>query len=667
MRRLALSLFSLAFSYPALAQVSISESRLLESLDPSRTLALMKRLSEDVVENRSGAGAGTAVSGSRDEKLLADFIEKEMAGLGFDVRRESFPVRAYDSGEVTLVASGARIPAVTLHTSPGTWGTVDGVAYRRGSVEEGRKLRATLVDAGDGLAADYDRASDVRGKAVLVRRTLWPSYAIVEAAHRGAVAIFFHGYGENSLDDALKQDSVWYRDQIPAFSIRKGDAEKLKLPIEIEIEARVDVSYGVSENVLGALRGSVHPDEWILVSAHYDRWFEGAQDDSIGVASMLELGRVLSSGHRPRRSLLLVAFGSEEAGALDTRFDWLAGSYAFIKAHPEITNRLAYGFNLDLAGWPGEKGEVYATVDQLAFQKKLLDDLDLSSRVSVRPGLAALVDAWNLGSVGGGAVSYLSWGGTSGGYDAFYHTQLDVARPDHFTNLPTDLRLGLLGILRADDALVLPIQFSALASWVESELQGDSPVSFAKPLAAARALGAEAKRIEGALAGVDDPAMAAPINAWLMKTRKELVPWLLATSYGGWSLKSAPYARDLSALKRARAAAERGDAAGAAEALERVATLSWGRRLSKEAYLTERLLSYEPSGWVWEYGQQPRPVDVDLYDVYREVTSKDAAARIAKLEAQAETHLREALFIVTGKLEESTRALGMTPVPRGTR
>jgi len=362
---------------------------------------------------------------------------------------------------------------------------------------------------------------------------------------------------------------------------------------------------------------------------------------------------------------MLVAFGSEEAGALDTRYDWLAGSYAFIKAHPDITNRLAYAFNLDLVGWPGEKGEVFATVDQLAFQKQLLDDLDLSSRVSVRPGLAALVDAWNLGSVGGGAVSYLSWGGTSGGYDAFYHTQLDVARDDHFANLATDLRLGLLGILRADAAIVLPIRFTEIARWVESELQGDVPVSVEKPRTAARELGVEAKRIEDALAAVDDPAVAAPINAWLMKTRRELVPWLLATSYGGWSLKSAPYVRDLAALKRARAASESGDAAGAASALERVSTLSWGRRLSKEAYLTERLLSYEPSGWVWEYGQQPRPLDVDLYDVYREPSSAEAPARIAKLEAQAEAYLREALFIVTGRLERATRALSKTPIPRG--
>lgn len=285
--------------------------------------------------------------------------------------------------------------------------------------------------------------------------------------------------------------------------------------------------------------------------------------------------------------------------------------------------------------------------------------------MSVRPGLAALVDAWNLGSVGGGAVSYLSWGGTGGGYDAFYHTQLDVARNDHFTNLATDLRLGLLGMLRADDAVVLAIRFSEIARWVESELQGDVPIAFDEPLAAARALGAEAARVEEALASVGDPMVAAPINAWLMKTRKDSVPWLLSTSYAGWSLKSAPYARDLGALRRARAAAEGGDAAGAASALERVSTLSWGRRLSKEAYLTERLLSYEPSGWVWEYGQQPRPLDVDLYDVYRETSSADAPARIAKLEAQAEAYLREALFIVTGRLEQATRALSRTPIPRG--
>ncbi len=491
----------------------------------------------------------------------------------------------------------------------------------------------------------------------------------------------FYGYGRKPLDDALKQDSVWYRNQIPAVSITVADARKLQERMRagetrVDLENRVDESYGFSENVIGTLRGSVHPDEWITISAHHDRWFQGAQDDSIGIASMIELARVLAAGYRPRRSLLFIAFGSEEAGVPFTRYDWLAGSYAFVKAHPEITNRLAYGFNIDLAGWPSDKGRVRATVDNLEFQRQLVASAGLSDRLSVESGLQPLVDAWNLGSVGGGAASYLSWGGSSGSsYESYYHTQLDVARPEHFENLAIDLRLGALGVMRADKAVVLPIRFSEVARWAEGELRdGQTKVSAAgieaswqAAVAAAEELGKRAARVEAARSSIDSPAAAAPVNEWLMKTRKELLPWLLSLSYRGATLKTTPYASDIEALHRARVAAEAGDGSGAAEALEKVATMSWGKLVSSETYLTERLLSMEPAGWVWEYDQQPRFVSPDLQEIYLDLKrgspAAAAAPRIAKLEEEAAGFLREALFLVAGRLEEGARALERTPIP----
>jgi hypothetical protein len=38
---------------------------------------------------------------------------------------------------------------------------------------------------------------------------------------------------------------------------------------------------------------------------------------------------------------------------------------------------------------------------------------------------------------------------------------------------------------------------------------------------------------------------------------------------------------------------------------------------------------------------------------------------LARLEAQAEVHLREALFIMAGRLEQAARAPAKTPIPRG--
>src|SRR5262245_22492564 len=155
----------------ASAQVAPDEAAILQKLDVNRTLTMTRVLSEDIVKNDSGVGAGSAVAGSADEKKLADYIEQQLRGLGLQTRQEFFPVRHYEYGPVTLTAANKRLDAVSLHAAGGTWGTRDGVAYARGNDGADRhRVRAPLVDAGDGFAPDYATIGSVSGKAVLVHR-----------------------------------------------------------------------------------------------------------------------------------------------------------------------------------------------------------------------------------------------------------------------------------------------------------------------------------------------------------------------------------------------------------------------------------------------------------------------------------------------------------------
>src|SRR5262245_48650494 len=171
-RALFIALASLVLlSASAFAQLSSDEAAILQRIDVNRTLTMTRQLSEDVVKNNSGVGAGSAVAGSADEKALADYIEKELRGIGLQTRQEFFPVRHYEYGSVTLTAAGKRLDAVSLHAAGGTWGTRDGVAYARGNDGADRhRVRAPLVDAGDGFAPDYATIGSVSGKAVLVHR-----------------------------------------------------------------------------------------------------------------------------------------------------------------------------------------------------------------------------------------------------------------------------------------------------------------------------------------------------------------------------------------------------------------------------------------------------------------------------------------------------------------
>ena len=267
----------------ASADMTAAERALLNRLDLDRTLKGIRRLSEDVIRNDSGVGAGSAVAGSADEKALADEVEKQLRGLGLQPRQEFFPVRHYEYGRVTLTAAGTPIDAVSLHAAGGTWGSRDGVPYARGNDGADRhRVRAALVDAGNGFAPDYEKAGPVAGKVVLVRRTGgWPTYQIVEAAQRGAVALLIYDY-PGGRDDTLKQDSMWYHEQLPLASIRKIDATRLQEAlgrgsVEIVLENRIDVEDGRSSNVIATVTGSEFPDEWITVSAHHDRWFKAGR------------------------------------------------------------------------------------------------------------------------------------------------------------------------------------------------------------------------------------------------------------------------------------------------------------------------------------------------------------------------------------------------------
>ncbi len=105
-----------------------------------------------------------------------------------------------------------------------------------------------------------------------------------------------------------------------------------------------------SWNVAGLLSGTdaILRDQTILVTSHYDhlgvqngKLYPGANDNASGVVAMLEVARLLA-GHPLARSVLFVAFGSEE--------QLMLGSYFYV-AHP--LRRLATTravLNLDMIG-----------------------------------------------------------------------------------------------------------------------------------------------------------------------------------------------------------------------------------------------------------------------------------------------------------------------------
>jgi carboxypeptidase Q len=95
-------------------------------------------------------------------------------------------------------------------------------------------------------------------------------------------------------------------------------------------------------NTIAEIRGRELPNEYVMLSAHFDSWdaASGATDNGTGTITMLEAMRILRQGYpNPRRTILVGHWSGEEQG--------LVGSRAFAADHPEIVRGLQALFNQD--------------------------------------------------------------------------------------------------------------------------------------------------------------------------------------------------------------------------------------------------------------------------------------------------------------------------------
>jgi hypothetical protein len=95
-------------------------------------------------------------------------------------------------------------------------------------------------------------------------------------------------------------------------------------------------------NTIARIPGTEFPDEYIVLSAHFDSWDggTGATDNGTGTLTMMEAARILKKVYpNPKRTIIVGLWGSEEQG--------LNGSGAFVEDHPEVVSGLQALFNQD--------------------------------------------------------------------------------------------------------------------------------------------------------------------------------------------------------------------------------------------------------------------------------------------------------------------------------
>jgi hypothetical protein len=150
------------------------------------------------------------------------------------------------------------------------------------------------------------------------------------------------GFGVNKIFSAQTT-------KIPTIDIALEDYGMLYRLAESGVGPKISIRADSKElgmvptfNTIAEIKGTEKPEEYVILSAHFDSWDggTGATDNATGTITMLEAMRILKKVYpNPKRTILVGHWGSEEQG--------LNGSRAFVADHPEIVKNIQAVFNQD--------------------------------------------------------------------------------------------------------------------------------------------------------------------------------------------------------------------------------------------------------------------------------------------------------------------------------
>ena len=375
--------------------MNLQES-ILKNLDIDYSYRLAKRMEQF----RTNPVLGYRPAGSRAEFETGEMLKQEMEAIGLsDVRKDAVKVDGWEFKKAVLSYSG----------EDGTRHEIQLGAYQTTFVTDGPK-EFSLMYLGKGTAADYE-GKDVTGKLVLVdinqRDEWWINYPVYQAHLKGAaalIAVQSGGYGEID-DEALNAQDIAGPENAPAFSISRKDSDPLKELLECtaEITITLDADSRVTRdcttyNIVGSIPGR-HPDRMVLLSAHYDSYFSGFQDDNTAIALMFGIAKaLLASGFTPNNTIVICAMAAEEWGVVDSNFDWSTGAYEQVfTAHPEWVGKVIADLNFELPALAhGTRARIRSCYEYTRFLEEYLSELpDLTQAYPEETRVTSPIETWS--------------------------------------------------------------------------------------------------------------------------------------------------------------------------------------------------------------------------------------------------------------------------------
>ena len=297
------------------------------SMSKSKSYELLDHLSNEI---------GGRLSGSLNAERAVKWGKNELSKTGFDrVWLQEIMVPKWVRGPKEFAL---------IETQPGTTFNVDVCALGGSVATPSVGIKAQVVEV-----KSFDELKElgkdkIDGKIIFFNKPMKPnevstfnSYGLAvnqrvngaqEAVKYGAIGVIIRSLSLR-LDDFPHTGVMTYGDlppskKIPAAAISTNASEKLSNLLKINPDLKFllrqqckqfdDVK---SYNVIAEIKGSVYPDEIILVGGHLDSWDlgDGSHDDGAGVVQSIDVLNILNkSGYKPKRTIRVVLFMNEENG-----------------------------------------------------------------------------------------------------------------------------------------------------------------------------------------------------------------------------------------------------------------------------------------------------------------------------------------------------------------
>lgn len=396
-------------------------------------------LARRMEQEKTNPVLGYRTAGSLAERKTGDMLLEEMKKAGLtQVEKDKIRVDAWEFKKAVM----------RCHDREGTCREIQLGAYQTDFKTNGFQ-RFDLVYLGKGTADEY-KDIDVKGKLVLIeinqREEWWINYPVYQAHLKGAaalIAVQSRGYAQ--IDDtALNAQDIAGPSCAPAFSMSRADFLMIRQLMEeknengnrvpelsVEFDADTEVIKDqYTYNIVGKIPGT-DSDSMILLSAHYDSYFEGFQDDNAAVAMIIGIARaLLRGGYKPRHTIVVCALAAEEWGISDTKYDWSTGAYRQVfEARPEWQGHVIADLNFELpAHAHSTRDAVRCTYEYADFVRSFVDAVQMPEGIYPE-GMTTLypIETWSddFTMAISGIPSMVNEFSSAGFMETHYHSQFD--------------------------------------------------------------------------------------------------------------------------------------------------------------------------------------------------------------------------------------------------